>query len=392
MFSKNSYDYYDYNLIAVMILLVGFGLVMLYSTSSYAAGIQYSNDMYLFRKQALFAILSLGFAIAFSMLDYHLLWRFSAVIYAGALVLMTLTRSPLGLKVNGARRWIRVGFLSFQPSEAAKIAVIVFIPMLIVRMGRHFRGWKAVAVPLSAGALQALFAYVFTQNLSTALIIMMISFTIIFIAYPKSWPFIAAAVVVTVLTAILVYCISKGYIHGSFRVTRILVWLNPEQYPQEGGYQTMQALYALGSGGLFGKGLGNSTQKLGALPEAYNDMIFSIICEELGVIGGVIVIMLFIYLIYRLFFIASNAEDLYGALMVSGIFAHISIQVILNICVVLNVIPTTGITLPFISYGGTSVTFLMMEMAIALSVSSRIRFKQTERDLWGEVIDEQNFV
>ena len=392
MFSKNSYDYYDYNLLAVMILLVGFGLVMLYSTSSYAAGIQYSNDMYLFRKQAIFAIISLGVAIGFSMVDYHLLWRISGLIYVGALILMALTRSPLGMKVNGARRWIRVGFFSFQPSEAAKIAVIIFIPMLIVRMGRHFRGWKALAVPLAAGGLQALFAYAFTQNLSTALIIMMIAMTVIFIAYPKSWPFLTAAGVVIALTAILVYCISKGYVNGSFRVTRILVWLNPEQYPQEGGYQTMQALYALGSGGLFGKGLGNSTQKLGALPEAYNDMIFSIICEELGVVGGVIVIMLFIYLIYRLFFIASNAEDLYGALMVSGIFAHISIQVILNICVVLNVIPTTGITLPFISYGGTSVTFLMMEMAIALSVSSRIRFRQTERDLWGEVIDEQNFV
>ena len=146
----------------------------------------------------------------------------------------------------------------------------------------------------------------------------------------------------------------------------------------------MQALYALGSGGFFGKGLGNSMQKLGAVPEAENDMIFSIICEELGIFGGIIVVLLFLYLLYRLFFIAQNAPDLFGSLMVIGIFAHIASQVILNIAVVLAVIPTTGITLPFVSYGGTSVFLLMAEMAIALSVSSSIRFRSVERDLWGE--------
>ena len=142
-----------------------------------------------------------------------------------------------------------------------------------------------------------------------------------------------------------------------------------------GGYQVMQSLYAIGSGGFFGKGLGNSAQKLGTIPEAQNDMIFSIVCEELGVFGGVLLILMFLYLLYRLFFIAQNAPDLYGTLVVSGIFAHIALQVILNICVVINLMPTTGITLPFVSYGGTSIMFLMMEIAIALSVSRRIRFK-----------------
>ena len=137
----------------------------------------------------------------------------------------------------------------------------------------------------------------------------------------------------------------------------------------------MQSLYAIGSGGFFGKGLGNSAQKLGTIPEAQNDMIFSIVCEELGVFGGVLLILMFLYLLYRLFFIAQNAPDLYGTLVVSGIFAHIALQVILNICVVINLMPTTGITLPFVSYGGTSIMFLMMEIAIALSVSRRIRFK-----------------
>ena len=144
------------------------------------------------------------------------------------------------------------------------------------------------------------------------------------------------------------------------------------------GYQVTQALYAIGSGGFFGKGLGNSAQKLGTIPEAQNDMIFSIVCEELGVFGAILLLLMFGYLLYRLFFIAQNAPDLYGTLIVSGIFAHIALQVILNICVVLNLMPTTGITLPFVSYGGTSILFLMAEMAIALSVSRQIKFKNQE--------------
>lgn len=143
----------------------------------------------------------------------------------------------------------------------------------------------------------------------------------------------------------------------------------------------MQALYAIGSGGFFGKGLGNSAQKLGTIPEAQNDMIFSIVCEELGVFGALLLFLMFGYLLYRLVFIAQNAPDLYGTLIVSGIFVHIALQVILNICVVINWMPTTGITLPFVSYGGTSILFLMAEMGIALSVSRQIKFKNQESDL-----------
>ena len=163
---------------------------------------------------------------------------------------------------------------------------------------------------------------------------------------------------------------------NSFRVMRVLVWLQPEKYSDEGGYQTLQALYAIGSGGFFGRGLGNSIQKLGSVPEAQNDMIFSIICEELGVFGGIFVLILFGYLLYRLFFIAQNAPDLFGSLIVTGIFIHIALQVILNIAVVLNLMPNTGVTLPFISYGGTSIVFLMSEMAIALSVARQIKFQE----------------
>ncbi|MEG1291986.1 MAG: FtsW/RodA/SpoVE family cell cycle protein, partial [Lachnospiraceae bacterium] len=160
----------------------------------------------------------------------------------------------------------------------------------------------------------------------------------------------------------------------SYRAERIMVWLNPEGNVK--GYQTLQGLYAIGSGGLFGKGLGASMQKLGFVPEAQNDMIFSIICEELGLFGAVSVIFLFIILIWRLMIIANNAQDLYGALLVTGVLAHVSIQVILNIAVVTNTIPNTGISLPFISYGGTSVLFLLMEIGLALSVSKGIKLEQ----------------
>ena len=159
----------------------------------------------------------------------------------------------------------------------------------------------------------------------------------------------------------------------SYRLERIAIWKNPEAY--EKGYQTIQGLYAIGSGGLFGRGFGESIQKLGFVPEAQNDMIFSIICEELGLFGAVLLTILFVFLLYRLMFIAQNAPDLLGSLIVTGIFAHIALQVILNIAVVLNVIPTTGVTLPFISYGGTSILFLMTEMGIALNVSRQIRIK-----------------
>ena len=215
-----------------------------------------------------------------------------------------------------------------------------------------------------------------TDNLSTAIIVMGISIIMIFIVHRKTKIFFAAAG--GGLAAILVGVKILGMVlttSKSFRMRRVLVWLNPENYASEGGYQIMQALYAIGSGGFFGKGLGNSAQKT-IIPEVQNDMILSIICEELGVFGAILVLTLFGLLLYRLLFIAQNAPDLYGSLIVTGIFAHMALQVFLNVGVVTNLIPTTGITLPFISYGGTAILFLSIEMGIALSVSKQIKIEQ----------------
>ena len=378
--TKKKTDYYDYSLLAVIILLTCFGLVMLYSTSSYMAELNYGDDMYYFKKQAAISFGCIIIALGISQIDYHILIKFTGVLYGMAAILMMLVKTPLGRTANGARRWLNLGPLSFQPSEVAKIAVIVCLSYMIVNMGRNIKTLKAFMILAGSGSALAFLAYACTDNLSTAIIIFCITMGLIFIAHPKVKPFLIAAGVGIVLIIIFVMILSSSLeTSSSFRLRRILVWLHPEDFASGDGYQTIQALYAIGSGGFLGRGLGNSIQKLGSVPEAQNDMIFSIVCEELGILGGIILLLLFAYLLYRLFFIAQNAPDLFGSLMVSGIFIHIALQVIFNIAVVLNLMPNTGVTLPFVSYGGTSIVFLMSEMGLALSVARQIKFKEPER-------------
>ena len=378
--TKKKTDYYDYSLLAVIILLTCFGLVMLYSTSSYMAELNYGDDMYYFKKQAAISFGCIIIALGISQIDYHILTKFTGVLYGMAAILMILVKTPLGRTANGARRWLNLGPLSFQPSEVAKIAVIVCLSYMIVNMGRNIKTLKAFMILAGSGSALAFLAYAFTDNLSTAIIIFCITMGLIFIAHPKVKPFLIAAGVGVALIIIFVMILSSSLeTSSSFRLRRILVWLHPEDFASGDGYQTIQALYAIGSGGFLGRGLGNSIQKLGSVPEAQNDMIFSIVCEELGILGGIILLLLFAYLLYRLFFIAQNAPDMFGSLMVSGIFIHIALQVIFNIAVVLNLMPNTGVTLPFVSYGGTSIVFLMSEMGLALSVARQIKFKEPER-------------
>ena len=240
-------------------------------------------------------------------------------------------------------------------------------------MDRKVKTLKGTVVVLAAGGLVSLLILVISKNLSSAAIIAGITIVMVFVVHPKTWPFLlAGGIGATGIGLFIHFVIRQMETSENFRFRRIIAWLNPEKYAGDLAYQTMQALYAIGSGGLFGKGLGNSAQKM-VIPEAQNDMIFSVICEELGMFGVAIVVLLFAILLYRLMVIAQNAPDLYGSLMVVGIFAHIAIQVVLNIAVVTNVMPNTGITLPFISYGGTSILFLMAEMGLALSVSRTIR-------------------
>ena len=224
------------------------------------------------------------------------------------------------------------------------------------------KSWKQMF--LTIASVLPIAGLVGTNNLSTAIIILGIAVILVFVANPKFLPFIGLGALGTAFAGIFLSV-------ESYRLERIAIWRNPELY--EKGYQTMQGLYAIGSGGIFGVGLGKSMQKLGFVPEAQNDMIFSIICEELGLAGACGVILLFGLLIWRLMVIATHTQDLSGALLSAGVMGHMMIQVILNIAVVTNTIPNTGITLPLISYGGTSVVFLLTEMGLVLSVSREMK-------------------
>ncbi|MBR2527546.1 MAG: FtsW/RodA/SpoVE family cell cycle protein [Blautia sp.] len=373
---RQTTEYYDFGLLIIIIILTGFGLIMLYSATAYRAQVIEGNDMTYFGKQGMISVICLVYAIVLSQLDYHLLDKVAVLLYGASLVLMWLVTTPLGVESHNATRWISLGPVSFQPSEVAKLAVIVFNASFITRMGGLIRTWKGSISILGFGFVQFLACLFLTDNLSTAIIIFTISAVTLFVAHPKTKPFLLILAGLAACVGIFVAIIShSATLSSDFRLRRIMVWLQLDKYADSWGYQTMQGLYAIGSGGLLGKGLGNSIQKLSAIPEAQNDMIFTIICEELGLLGASIVLLLFAYMLYRLMFIAQNAADLYGSLLVIGIFIHIAIQVILNIGVVVNLIPNTGVTLPFISYGGTSIVFLMTEMGIALSVSRSIRLK-----------------
>lgn len=390
---KKEPGYFDYNLLAVIIILICFGLVMLYSASAYEAKNDpvINSDMYYFIRQAGFSAAAIAIALIISRINYHLWIRLAPAIYVLAMILMAMVRfTPFGITVNGARRWLKIG-IQFQPAEIAKIAIILFMPYMILLMGRNLNTIRAVACLAIFGGAQAVGAYVFTDNLSTAIIIAGIVIGIIFLAHPKTRGFIVvglgAIALVIIILIIMNYSMTSS---SSFRLRRILAWLHPEENLSTDSYQVLQGLYAIGSGGLFGKGLGNSVQKLSIIPEAQNDMIFAIICEELGLFGAILLMLLFGYMLYRLIVIAQNAPDLYGTLIVSGIFIHIALQVILNIAVVLNVIPTTGVTLPFISYGGTSVIFIMIEMGIALNVARNIRNTETAENRRFERVFREN--
>lgn len=361
---RRSMRSFDYSLLLVVCFLVCFGLIILYSTSSYNGQVKFADSAYYLKKQLLADALGIAVMAVIMKIDYRVWKRFWFLAYAVAFGMCTLVLF-IGQELNGAKRWLKLGPISFQPSEMAKVAIIVFLATIISRMPKQMGKFTALVKVMLL--VMPMVVIVASENLSTAIIILGIAICLVFVSSPKYMQFVVmGGVVIAFGTAFIML--------ESYRAERLKIWLEPEKY--EKGYQTLQGLYAIGSGGLFGKGLGASMQKLGFVPEAQNDMIYSIICEELGLFGAVCVILLFVILIWRFMVIASNAQDLYGALIVSGVLAHIAIQVILNIAVVTNTIPNTGISLPFISYGGTSVAFLLAEIGLVLSVSRGIRLEE----------------
>lgn len=372
---KKRKNFYDYSLLLVIIVLSCFGLIMIYSTSYYTAQLRLGDGTYYLQRQAQVLAGSFLFMLFISKVDYHFWVKFTGLAYVGALVMMILVNfTPLGLERNGQKRWLGISeSLSFQPTEFVKIALILVTACVIVRLVKRIDRPQAALVIFGLAIPPGLL--VLMNNLSSGIIIFGIVFAMYFVASKKKLRFaliVGGGVALVLLAIPLGEQLVKAGILESYQLDRIHVWQNPEAYATEGGFQVLQGLYAIGSGGLFGKGLGNSIQKLGFVPEAQNDMIFSIICEELGLFGAVCLILLFLFMLHRFLIIANNAPDLLGALIATGAMAHIAIQVILNIAVVTNSIPNTGITLPFISYGGTSLLFLMAEMGLVLGVSNQI--------------------
>lgn len=354
----------DITLLAGVLILVIFGLMMLYSTSSYNGELKFGDGFYYLKKQLFATTLGLLVMYILAKTDYHVWRRFAVPAYILSLILSALVLF-VGAEYNGSKRWLTLGPLSFQPAEYAKLAVILFIAHLIADSEKRITGlWSLGKIFLM---LLPIVGLVGSNNLSTAIIILGIGIVLVFVSTPFYKPFLGIGIVGTGFIAIFLAV-------EQYRLERLLIWRNPEKY--EKGYQTLQGLYAIGSGGLFGRGFGESMQKLGFVPEAQNDMIFSIICEELGLVAAVALLGIFLLIIWRFMLIATRSGDLFGTLIATGILTHISLQVLLNVAVVTNTIPNTGITLPFVSYGGTSVVFLLGEMGLALNVSRYTKSRQ----------------
>ncbi|WP_084757958.1 putative lipid II flippase FtsW [Defluviitalea phaphyphila] len=354
----------DFTTLFTVGLLVLFGLVMIFSSSYYYALNHFNNMYYFLKKQALWSLIGFGAMIFMMNYDYRniKIWAVPTYLISQVLLILVLI---IGKATNGSKRWL----FGFQPSELAKLTVIFFMALLISYNRNKLKTFKGflfhlifLIIPVFLIAL---------QNLSTAIVVLFIGISMLFIASPKIWYFFVLAFPVIAGGAAAVMLPQFAY-----RLDRFKIWRDPWIDPIGKGYQLIQSLYAVGSGGLFGLGLGESRQKLGFIPEAHNDIIFAIVCEELGLIGAIVLLSLFLILIWRGIKIAMNAPDLFSSLIACGIVCMIGIQVLINVAVITKTIPTTGMPLPFISYGGSSLVFTMTAIGILLNISRYSKVKK----------------
>ncbi|MCL2593790.1 MAG: putative lipid II flippase FtsW [Defluviitaleaceae bacterium] len=354
---------FDYTIFITVILLTLIGIVMVFSSSYYMATIRFNNMYHFVSRQAAAALLGFIAMIFMAYFKYDRLKRFSLPLYIVSMVLLVFV-SFFGEEVGGARRWIAVPVIGqFQPSEVAKLAIILMVASFVSKHKNMLKKWGGTITLGLLVAACCLVIFFGTNNASSAIIIGVIGFGMIFIASPYTAVFGVAGAI----------GIGAGWFllsgDDGFRGGRVAAWRDPFAFRQGLGFQTIQSLYAIASGGMFGLGLGQSRQKLGFIPEAHNDIIFSIIAEELGLVGAGLVLFLFAVLVWRAIKVAINAPDLFGSLIAAGIALMIGSQVVINVAVVTNTIPNTGVPLPFISYGGTSLTILTFCMGILLNIS-----------------------
>lgn len=356
-------DTVDYPFLILVLLLLAVGLTMLYSASSaqsqYDTG--YAISTRYLQKQGVCAIVGLGAMYAFSRIPVGLWHRLAWPMYGASIVLLLLVLAA-GQEVNGARRWITIAGIQFQPSEVAKFTMIVLFARLTRRFGPEAKKFRFGVLGFGTALLGIVVPLALEKHLSAILLMGMVAVVMMYVAGTNPKWLLAGAAAAAVF--VIVYIRFMGYAGD-----RVTAWLHPEADPGDTGYQILQSLYAIGSGGVFGLGFGKSRQKYLYLPFQYNDYIFAICCEELGLLGALAIIALFAAMIFRGYWIALHGADRFSTVLASGLVTLIAVQTLLNLCVVTNLLPSTGIALPFFSYGGTALAVNLGEMGIVLQIS-----------------------
>lgn len=352
-----------------VLALVAIGIIMVFSASYYDALYKHKDVFYFLKKELTWVPVGIAALIGMMLIDYHA-WKKITVFGYGATIVALVAVLFVGKNINGATRWLDIAGVSFQPSELAKYVIVFFLAMMIDKYGRISRNWKMPLVYLSSAAVFSVLVYK-ENNLSIASIIMIVAFIMVFVSGMS----IKETCTLIGLGGILG---TVGIFSAEYRIDRFMSFLNPWKYADKEGYQLIHSLYAIGSGGLFGVGLGNSKQKALYMPEPHNDFIFAIIAEELGLIGCIAIIAIFVVLICAGIKVAGKAKDRYGKLLATGIISVIAVQAIINIAVVTGSMPVTGVPLPFISYGGTSLVFNMAAMGVLLNISRQCKNPKDE--------------
>lgn len=362
----------DKTLLLVIIILVVFGLVMVFSASAPSASAYQNNPYHYIVRQAIFAVMGLVAMFFFSMFDYHKLGKMALWILGGALLLLLAVYIPgIGIVRNNARRWLNLGFSTLQPSEVVKVALIIYFAYSLSNLKERIKEFKTGLLPqlIVLGVFALLLMA--EPHLSATMIIGMTTVIMLLVAGARIAHFVGLAVPVA--------CAGIFYImKNPYQLERIVTFLDPFADPSDTGFQVVNSLYAIGSGGIFGLGLGQSRQKYLYLPEPQNDFIFAIVCEELGLVGALMVLFLFACLIWKGYRTAMTAPDLFGSLLATGITSLVALQVLMNVAVVTSSMPATGVALPFFSYGGTSLMILLCCMGILLNISRQTVAKPSD--------------
>ncbi len=392
-------DRLDLRIMICVIVLNVFGCVMVYSASAYSCAMNelyHYDHAYFLKRQIIFVLMGAVAMLVVRLMNYRKWIKLSYWVFGGSLGSLFLLYTPLAVTSHGASRWINLGFFQLQVAEVVKVGVILAAACFLHRHAQSVNSIRKLAIYLwlFMGVIPAGMVYVISDNLSSAVIIVGIVFLMTFVITKMT----KTHVVCLLIAVVAAFGLYQHYSSNlptqedlnkmPFREGRMYAWVAPENYADDQGFQPLQGMYAVASGGLFGKGLGNSVQKLEKIPEAQNDMIFAIICEELGMVGAAVMLAMFAYLVYHILRVAATSETLYGKGICLGVAFHIALQVLANVGVVLGILPNTGVSLPFISYGGSAILFTMLEIGMVLSVDrqhTKAHLKRKRRQLEREM-------